>query len=110
MKTILPFLLLVVIACTKPKEIKTMGSVERLDPGLDKYIDANTVPEVIAEGFDWSEGPVWVETEKMLLFSDVPQTLFISGRRKAALKNIWSPPAILPMCRGEGRWDLTVSH
>jgi gluconolactonase len=27
---------------------------------------------VIAEGFEWSEGPLWIEDQKMLLFSDVP--------------------------------------
>ncbi|WP_228466762.1 SMP-30/gluconolactonase/LRE family protein [Adhaeribacter swui] len=28
--------------------------------------------EVLAEGFTFTEGPVWIEKEKMLLFSDVP--------------------------------------
>src|SRR5690606_16914167 len=28
--------------------------------------------EIIAKGFVWSEGPLWIESEKMLLFSDVP--------------------------------------
>jgi gluconolactonase len=51
---------------------KTIGSFERLDPALDKIISANAKIEVIAEGFEWSEGPLWVENQKMLLFSDVP--------------------------------------
>ena len=31
--------------------------------------------EILAEGFDWSEGPVWVGGEKdgAVLFSDVPR-------------------------------------
>jgi gluconolactonase len=28
---------------------------------------------VIADGLDWSEGPLWLEKNKMLIFSDVPQ-------------------------------------
>ncbi|MEO6720739.1 MAG: SMP-30/gluconolactonase/LRE family protein, partial [Ferruginibacter sp.] len=31
--------------------------------------------EIIAEGFEWSEGPLWIEQDKMLLFSDVPKNI-----------------------------------
>jgi len=51
---------------------KTIGNIERLDASLDAIIDIDAKPEIIAEGYEWSEGPVWVESEKMLLFSDVP--------------------------------------
>ncbi|MDQ3683858.1 MAG: SMP-30/gluconolactonase/LRE family protein, partial [Bacteroidota bacterium] len=54
---------------------KTIGTVERLDPSLDKIISANAKAEIIAEGFEWSEGPLWVEKNKMLLFSDVPMNI-----------------------------------
>src|SRR6266513_2302361 len=54
---------------------KTIGTIERIDPALDKIIFPNAKVEVIAEGFDWSEGPVWIESKKMLLFSDVPQNI-----------------------------------
>jgi gluconolactonase len=60
---------------TKGKEFmytKT-GTIERVDPALDPIIDADAKPEIIAEGFEWSEGPVWIEDHKMLLFSDVPR-------------------------------------
>jgi gluconolactonase len=52
---------------------KKTGSIERLDPLMDSIIDKNAQPEIIAEGMDWSEGPVWVEDQRMLLFSDVPR-------------------------------------
>lgn len=61
------------IGCKPAKEIKTIGSIERLDPTLDQIISPDAKPEILAEGFAWSEGPVWVESQKMLLFSDVPQ-------------------------------------
>src|SRR5690606_28976301 len=48
------------------------GEIERLDPALDQVIDSNAKAEIIAEGFEWSEGPLWVEAHQMLLFSDVP--------------------------------------
>lgn len=51
----------------------TTGSIERLDPSLDAIIAPDTQPEIIATGFEWSEGPVWIESGNMLLFSDVPR-------------------------------------
>lgn len=52
---------------------KTIGTIERIDPALDSIIDPDTKAEIIADSLDWSEGPVWIESAKMLLFSDVPQ-------------------------------------
>lgn len=71
-------LLIVAAACTPAKEVKdvkTIGSIERLDPALDAIIDADAKIEIIAEGYNWSEGPVWVAANNMLLFSDVPENV-----------------------------------
>lgn len=51
---------------------KTTGTIERLDSSLDSIISADARVEILAEGFEWSEGPLWVENHQMLLFSDVP--------------------------------------
>lgn len=64
--------LLVAFSCKVTQETATLGSIERLDTALDQLIDSSAQIEVLAEGYEWSEGPVWVESEKMLLFSDVP--------------------------------------
>jgi gluconolactonase len=53
--------------------LKTIGFIERLDEKLDLLIPANAEIEILAEGFTWSEGPVWVESGNFLLFSDVPE-------------------------------------
>lgn len=50
-----------------------VGEIQRLDPALDKIIRLGAKPEIIAEGMDWAEGPLWIEKQKMLIFSDVPQ-------------------------------------
>lgn len=65
-------LALFLVACST-KEIKTIGSIERLDPALDNIISTGAKAEIIAKGYTWSEGPVWIEKENMLLFSDVPE-------------------------------------
>lgn len=50
----------------------TTGSVERLDPALDALVPPGAQLEVIARGFNWSEGPVWIKDGGYLLFSDIP--------------------------------------
>lgn len=69
--------LLWISSCKTPDESaeadeNAIGSVERIDPALDEIIDPSATIEVLSDGYEWSEGPVWVEPEKMLLFSDVP--------------------------------------
>jgi gluconolactonase len=49
--------------------------VERLDPALDQLIAPDEKVEILAEGYDWSEGPVWIKDGGYLLFSDVPQNV-----------------------------------
>lgn len=54
-------------------EPKVLGSIERLDPALDQLLPADARIEVLGDGFEWSEGPVWVPASKSLLFSDIPR-------------------------------------
>lgn len=51
----------------------TMGAVERVEARLDSLVPPGATLEVLAEGFDWSEGPVWVPAGGYVLFSDVPR-------------------------------------
>jgi gluconolactonase len=53
----------------------TTGSIERLDDAINELIPENARIEILAEGFNWSEGPVWLATEGMLIFSDVPENI-----------------------------------
>jgi gluconolactonase len=50
-----------------------VGEIERLDPRVDELLAADARMEQLAEGFNWSEGPVWVPQGGFLLFSDVPE-------------------------------------
>ncbi len=51
----------------------TIGNIERLAEELLRFVPANAKIEILAEGFTWSEGPVWVEQGSYLIFSDVPE-------------------------------------
>lgn len=50
----------------------SIGTIESLDPAFDALVSPSAQIEIIAEGFEWSEGPLWIDDQKMLLFSDVP--------------------------------------
>ncbi len=56
----------------------TLGKIERLSSELDGLIAADSKIEILASGFTWTEGPVWVGGEDgHLLFSDIPRnTIF----------------------------------
>lgn len=43
---------------------------ETADPRFESFVDITTLPEVIAKGFTWTEGPVWLNDG--LYFNDIP--------------------------------------
>ncbi|MGH9627867.1 MAG: SMP-30/gluconolactonase/LRE family protein [Bryobacteraceae bacterium] len=51
----------------------SIGRIHREDPRLDNLLPKDARIEVLASGFDWSEGPVWVKDGGFLLFSDIPR-------------------------------------
>lgn len=59
---------------------KTIGSIERLDPKLDALLPADAKIEVLASGFEWSEGPVWVPQGGYVLFSDIPRNQIVKWK------------------------------
>jgi len=54
------------------KAKRTIGSIDRFDDEINQVIPENEVIEVIAEGFEWSEGPLWISQGNFLIFSDIP--------------------------------------
>jgi gluconolactonase len=68
------FLTLLLYACAPTKDAPVVdGTIERLDPALDKIISTDAKVEIIAQGYEWTEGPLWLDGQNMLLFSDVPK-------------------------------------
>jgi gluconolactonase len=56
------------------KKYPPMGTIERLDPGLDELLGNDAYLEKLDTGFDWTEGPVWMPRDGgYLLFSDIPR-------------------------------------
>lgn len=46
--------------------------IERLDDRLDRLIARDATVDRIVDGFTWLEGPLWVDSDQVLLFSDIP--------------------------------------
>jgi gluconolactonase len=67
------------------------GSVMRLDPEMDQIIPPGALPEIIAEGFDWSEGPLWLPDLQILIFSDIPKNSIYQWSEKDGLKLYLKP-------------------
>lgn len=81
-------------ACSTPpasKSYKTIGSITRMDPELDSLIQPNATIEIIAEGYDWTEGPLWLENEKTLLFSDIPPNKIFKWTEKKGAELYLTP-------------------
>jgi gluconolactonase len=56
-------------------EYAPIGEIIRHDPALDRLIPTDAKIEVLADGFTWTEGPVWVsEKGDPELLKDVPRT------------------------------------
>jgi len=52
---------------------RSLGEVERLSPALDELVAPNACFEVLAQGFEWSEGPLWIAKDGgYVIFSDIP--------------------------------------
>lgn len=96
---LLPFAL---AACSTPqsqeevkKEVLTFGSVERLDSALNSLISAYAKIEVLASGFEWAEGPLWLEEQQALIFTDVPTNKIWKWTEKDSLTLFLSPSGYL---------------
>ncbi|MCL6258379.1 SMP-30/gluconolactonase/LRE family protein [Aquiflexum sp. TKW24L] len=65
--------LLIAISCTQSKNtMKANSSIEILDEAALSLINPDAKIEVISQGYAWTEGPLWLEKEQKLLFSDIP--------------------------------------
>lgn len=71
-KPILTLIFLAVFYAAGAQDITPKGTVEYISDELSSIIKKDAKVEVLAKGFQFTEGPLWVAKEKMLLFSDVP--------------------------------------
>ena len=73
------------------KAYPTLGKIVYNDPKLEKLLPKDSRLEVIASGFIWCEGPVWVRNDNFLLFSDVPKNTVYKWDEKNELSVFLTP-------------------
>lgn len=56
-----------------PGKDSAVGKIEIYDNSAANIIDSNAAVEIIGRNYKWCEGPVWIASKQMLLFSDVPE-------------------------------------
>jgi len=80
---------------TETSRLPTIGSIERLDPAIDAIVPVDAVIEILAEGHEWTEGPVWVPALKSILYSDIPNNAIYrwSEGNKGNKTSIWLKPS-----------------
>lgn len=71
---------------------RTIGHVERLQTGLDDIVPPDAVFEILADGHEWTEGPVWVPALQSLLYSDVPRNAIYRWSEGAGA-SVWLTPS-----------------
>lgn len=71
----------------------TRGSLEPKQEKFWDHVQAEGKIEVLASGFEWSEGPLWLPTESRLVFSDVPQNRVYSWKEGETEATVWLEPS-----------------
>ena len=90
---------------------KFIGSVERLSPEIDNLIEKRAKIEILADGFEWSEGPVWSSQLNSVLFSDVPENVIYSWNEDKGLGTFTRPIGYsgkVPNLKKAGTNGLTI--
>jgi gluconolactonase len=93
----------------KPK----IGKIISNDPSLATLIDVNEQLEILGEGFEWSEGPIWVKDGGYLLFSDVPKNIIYKWKEGEKITEFLNPSGytgILPYSNEPGSNGLTLTN
>ncbi|MFD2098519.1 SMP-30/gluconolactonase/LRE family protein [Flagellimonas iocasae] len=83
------------------------------DDAFYNYVAKDAEIEVLAEGFTWSEGPVWIKEGSYLLFSDVPQNTIFKWKEGDSISEFLKPSGytgILPYSREPGSNGLTINN
>jgi gluconolactonase len=77
--------------------MRTLGKIEVFDDQMKLLIDPTAPIEILADGFTWTEGPVWIASTKgpnsdgYLLFSDIPRNSIFRWTEKGGVSLFMQP-------------------
>lgn len=67
------------------------ASIEVLDEELRTIVNPESGLEILAEGHDWTEGPLWLEEQNILLYNDIPRNSVYSWNDSTGVQLYLSP-------------------
>ncbi len=85
------FVLIAFASANAQSVVTAPVAIVRLDPEFDQIVPRNATLEKIADGFTWTEGPVWSRTGNFLLFSEVPRNSIHKWEPKKGVSLFLSP-------------------
>jgi gluconolactonase len=94
---LIPFLAIALLSCNKDKPATqisaadTLSEIEILDDEALSLFSKDTKAEILAIGFKWSEGPLWLKDQNKLIFSDVPRNTIYSWSEKDSIQVYLTP-------------------
>lgn len=91
MKNLFVILLLTTIAAQAQTSFPTTGTIERYDSAINNVVSVGAKAEIIATGFEWTEGPLWIPKHRMLLFSDVFRNTIYKWTEKSGTEIYLTP-------------------
>ena len=83
-------ILFIIFSCKTNSNV-TIGNIERIDPRINDIVPQGAAIEVLAQGFEWSEGPAWHRTKNHLLFSDIPKNTIYKWSEQEGLSIYMRP-------------------
>ena len=82
------------VCSSEPHEMKTgatLGSILRHTTEADDLLADDARMEILAVGFEFSEGPVWMPEGELLLFSDIPRNTIYQWKDATGLQVFLRP-------------------
>jgi gluconolactonase len=92
MKTsLITVVLLLILSECYSQNLKKDAYVVINNPELLEIIPDVVKVEILAEGFEWTEGPLWLENQNKLIFSDIPNNSIFEWSEKEGVKLYLKP-------------------
>ena len=94
---LLSFLAVALASCNNDKPVAqittadTLSEIEIIDAEALTLFSKDAKAEILAIGFKWSEGPLWLKDQKKLIFSDVPRNTIYSWSEKDSIQVYLTP-------------------
>jgi len=73
------------------KGYPTIGEVVRFDDRINEFIGSDAKIELLASGFEWSEGPLWIQDGGYLIFSDIPRNSVMKWKEGEGISLFMKP-------------------